>query len=73
VNGGSTLTMDAPLVSGAMLIEFKAVDGNGKNQEGKPYRIENSIDLNHDFVPSPNPGRQVIKIKVVPPCFKFHM
>jgi len=58
---------DHPLVSSAMLIEFKAVDSSGKNQEGKPYRIENSIDLAHDFVPSPNAGHQIVKIKVVPP------
>ncbi len=62
---------DQPLVSGAMLIEFKGVDGSGKNQEGKPYRIENSIDLAHDFVPSPNAGRQVVKVKVVPPSSKL--
>jgi hypothetical protein len=58
---------DQALVSGAMLIEFKAVDSSGKNKEGKPYRIENSIDLAHDFVPSPNTGHQVVKVKVVPP------
>lgn len=58
---------DQPLVSSAMLIEFKAVDSSGKNKEGKPYRIENSIDLAHDFVPSPNAGHQVVKVKVVPP------
>lgn len=58
---------DQPLVSNAMLIEFKAVDSSGKNKEGKPYRIENSIDLAHDFVPSPNAGHQVVKVKVVPP------
>lgn len=58
---------DKPLVSSAMLIEFKAVDASGKSKEGKPYRIENSIDLAHDFVPSPNAGHQVVKVKVVPP------
>lgn len=58
---------DQPVVSSAMLIEFKAVDSSGKNKEGKPYRIENSIDLAHDFVPSPKAGYQVIKVKVVPP------
>ncbi|MDR5794497.1 DUF499 domain-containing protein [Caballeronia sp. LZ008] len=62
---------DQPLVSEAMLVEFKAVDSTGKNQEGKPYRIENSIDLAHDFVPSPNPGHQFVKIKVVPPSSKL--
>lgn len=58
---------DQPVVSHAMLIEFKAVDSSGKNQEGKPYRIENRIEVAHDVVPSPTPGHQVIKIKVVPP------
>ena len=58
---------DQPLVISAMQIEFKAVDSSGKNKEGNPYRIENTIDLAHDFVPSPNAGHQVIKVKVVPP------
>jgi hypothetical protein len=58
---------DQPVVSSAMLLEFKAVDSAGTNQEGKPYRIENSIEVAHDVVPSPNPGHQVIKVKVVPP------
>ena len=58
---------DQPLVSSAMLIEFKALDSTGKNKEGKPYRIENAIDLAHDFVPSPNAGHQVVKVRVVPP------
>ncbi len=62
---------DQALVSEAMLIEFKAVDSTAKNQEGKPYRIENSIDLAHDFVPSPNAGHQVVKVKVVPPAAKL--
>jgi hypothetical protein len=61
------LPTDQPLISEAMLIEFKAVDSTGKNQEGKPYRIDNSIDLAHDFVPSPSAGHQVLKVKVVPP------
>ena len=58
---------DQPLISQAMLIEFKAVDSSGKNQVGKPYRIENTIDLFHDFVASPNAGHQYVKVKVVPP------
>lgn len=58
---------DQPVVSSAMLLEFKAVDSSGKNQVGNPYRIENTIDVAHDCVPSPNPGHQVIKVKVVPP------
>jgi len=62
---------DQPLVSDAMLIEFKAVDSRGKNKDGKPYRIENAIDLFHDFVASPNAGHQVVKVKVVPPSSKL--
>jgi hypothetical protein len=58
---------DEPIISYAMVLEFKAVDATGKNKEGKPYRIENTIDLLHDFVVSPNPGCQVLKIKIVPP------
>ena len=50
-----------------MLIEFRAVDSRGINKEGKPYRIENSIDLLHDFMDSPTPGNKVVKVKVVPP------
>ena len=62
---------DQPLVSEAMLIEFKAVDSSGRNQEGKPYRIENTIDLAHDFVPSPKAGHQVVKVRIVPPTSRL--
>jgi hypothetical protein len=62
-----TQNIDTPVISDAMLIEFKAVDSKGKNKEGKPYRIENSIDLFHDFMNSPTPGNTVVKVKVVPP------
>ena len=62
-----THSPDAPLVSQAMTIEFKAQDSRGENNEGNPYRIENSIDLYHDFMDSPTPGHKVVKIKVVPP------
>lgn len=58
---------DSPVVTGAMLVEFKAVDSRGVNKEGKPYRIENSIDLFHDVMDSPTPGNKVVKVKVVPP------
>ena len=58
---------DAPAVSGAMKIEFKALDSRGVNKEGNPYRIENRIDLFHDFMDSPNAGNQVVKVKAVPP------
>jgi hypothetical protein len=58
---------DSPVVSKAMQIEFKAVDSIGANKEGKPYQIENTIDLFHDFMDSPTPGNKVVKVKVVPP------
>jgi len=61
-----THSPDSPLISDAMLIEFKAEDSRGQNKEGKPYRIENSIDLFHDFMDSPTPGNKVVKVKVVP-------
>jgi hypothetical protein len=62
---------DEPIISHAMVLEFRAVDSTGKNKEGKPYRIENTIDLLHDFVASPNSGYQVLKVKVVPPSCKL--
>jgi len=58
---------DAPYASSAMVIEFLAVDSTGKNKEGKPYRIENSIDIQYDLMDSPTPGHKVVKVKVVPP------
>jgi hypothetical protein len=51
----------------AMVIEFLAVDSTGKNKEGKPYRIENSIDIQYELMASPTPGHKVVKVKVVPP------
>jgi hypothetical protein len=59
--------IDAPLVSDAMLVEFKAVDSRGINKEGRPFCIKNSIELFHVFMDSPTPGNQVVKVKVVPP------
>ena len=58
--------IDAPVVTGAMLIEFKAVDSKGVNKEGKPYRIDNYIDLMYDFLDSPTLGNKVVKVKVIP-------
>jgi hypothetical protein len=66
-----TSNPDEPVVSTAMVIEFKTVDSTGKNKEGKPYRSKNAIDLRHDFVASPTPGFQVLKVKVVPPSCKL--
>jgi hypothetical protein len=58
---------DAPYASSAMIIEFLAVDSTGKNKEGRPYRIENSIDIQYELMTSPTPGHKVVKVKVVPP------
>jgi hypothetical protein len=62
---------DQPIESGAMVIEFRAVDSTKKNKEGKPYRIENTIDIQHELMPSANPAHQVVKVKVVPPDAKL--
>mgnify|MGYP000884131048 CR=1 FL=1 len=62
---------DAPIVSEAMVLEFRAVDSSGKNKEGKPYRIDNSIDVVYELMPSATPGHQVVKVKVVPPSAKL--
>jgi hypothetical protein len=58
---------DIAFVSEAMLIEFRAVDSTGKNKEGKPYRIENSIDIHTALLPSTNPGHKILKVQVIPP------
>src|SRR5207244_11609420 len=59
--------VDAPVVSGVMVLEFRAIDSKGKNKEGIPYRIENSIDIHHDLISSATPGHKVVKVKIVPP------
>jgi len=58
---------NSPLVTPAMLIEFRAVDTKGVNKEGSSYRIENTIELFHEFMESPTSGNKVVKVKVVPP------
>lgn len=58
---------DTPVVSQAMVLQFKATDSTGKNKEGKPYRIESGIDLHHDVIDSPHAGHKVVKVKAVPP------
>ncbi len=62
-----TIPHDAAFVSDAMVIEFRAIDSTGKNKEGKPYRIENSIDVQHVLMPSATPGRRIVKVQVIPP------
>ncbi len=58
---------DVAFVSDAMLIEFRAVDSTGKNKEGRPYRIENSIDIHHVLQTSTTPGHRLVKVQVIPP------
>ena len=63
--------VDAPFITEAMVVEFRAVDSTGNNKEGKPYRIENTIDIQHELMSSATPGHQVVKVKVVPPTAKL--
>jgi hypothetical protein len=53
-----------------MVLVFQAKDSTGKNKEGKPYRIDNHIDLKHDFLPSTAAGHRTLKLGVVPPDAK---
>ena len=62
---------DAPVMTEAMVIEFRAVDSTGKNKEGKPYRIENTIDIQYELMPAATEGHSVVKVKVVPPNAKL--
>ncbi len=61
---------DEAFTSGAMVLIFQAKDSTGKNKEGKAYRIDNHIDLKHDFLPSTTAGHRTLKIGVVPPDAK---
>lgn len=63
--------LDQPVTSDAMVIEFRAVDSTRKNKEGKPYRIENTIEIQHELMPSATAGHRVVKVKVVPPSAKL--
>jgi hypothetical protein len=64
---------EVAFVSAAMTIEFRAVDSTGRNKEGRPYRIENSIDIQHALQSSPTPGHKIVKVLVIPQtaCLKF--
>lgn len=53
--------------SDAMVLIFQAKDSTGKNKDGKPYRIENRIDFEHDFLPSTTADHRTLKLGVVPP------
>jgi hypothetical protein len=57
---------DEAICSDAMVVVFQAEDSTGKNKTGKPYRIENRIDLKHDFLDSATTGHKTLKIGVVP-------
>jgi hypothetical protein len=61
---------DEAFTSDAMVLVFVAKDSTGKNKEGKPYRIENQIDLDHNFLPSSTVGHRTLKLGVVPPDAK---
>jgi len=52
--------------SDAMVLVFQARDSTGKNKDGKPYRIENQIDIKHGFLASSSAGHQTFKLGVVP-------
>ena len=65
------IPIDQPFVSEAMVLEFRAVDSTGTNKEGKPYRIDNTIDLQHALIPAAKAGYQVVKVSVVPPSAKL--
>ena len=58
---------DEAFRSDAMVLVFQARDSTGKNKDGKPTRIENRIDLKHDFLHSGTAGHRTLKIGVVPP------
>ena len=57
---------DEAFGSDAMVLVFQARDSTSKNKDGKAYRIENHIDLKHDFLPSATAEHQTLKLGVVP-------
>ncbi len=57
---------DEAFSSGAMVLVFQAKDSTGKNKEGKPWRVDNHIDIKHDFLPSTAAGHRTLKLGVVP-------
>jgi hypothetical protein len=61
---------DEAFTSGAMALVFQARDSTGKNKDGKAYRIENHIEIKHDFLPSATAGHRTLKLGVVPPDAK---
>ena len=61
---------DEAFKSHAMVLEFEAADSTGQNQKGKPYRIDNYIEIKHAFLPSATPAHRTLKIGVVPPDAK---
>lgn len=62
---------DEAFTSGAMVLVFQARDSTGKNKDGKPYRIENRIDIRHDFLPSTTSGHRTLKLGIIPPDAKL--
>lgn len=65
--GEKKIPADQAFVSDAMVLIFQCRDSTGKNKDGKPTRIENSISLKHEFLPSNTAGHRTLKIGVVPP------
>lgn len=61
---------DEAFSSDSMVLAFQARDSTGRNKDGKPYRIENHIDLKYDFLPSAAAGHCTLKLGVVPPDAK---
>jgi hypothetical protein len=60
------ISPEEPFESQAMEILFKGKDSTGKNEESKPFRISNHIDLDYDFSQSTREGYKFVKVKVVP-------
>ncbi|MCO8122601.1 DUF499 domain-containing protein [Stieleria sp. TO1_6] len=58
---------DEAFQSDAMTLVFKAEDSTGKNKTGQEYKIQNEIDLRHEFLDTSTDGHRRLKIGVVPP------
>jgi len=61
------ISPDSAFESDGMSLVFRAKDSKGKNKEGRPWRIENSIEIHYDILPGVQPGTCTLKVKVVPP------
>ena len=61
------ISPDQAFESDGMVLVFKARDSKGKNKEGKPFRVENRIDLRHELLPGLKPDTRVVTVQAVPP------